>query len=408
MVNNSFYYGGNDVNITISNSNTTVYYEWNEGSEKSTVLTDPFLFLTGVDALPLILGIHVLTIRTFDIFDIECIFVFNFTLDQESPVIDSSINEYNNGRYLPTMIFTFILSDNYTLNSDLNVLYSINGGLNKTLLTPFELSLALFSDGDYILILYVFDIADNYATATIVFSIDTIAPELEIIIEGLAIVLLDGSKYVPANTTIIVYVDDADPNTLTTYSWGGSIYYSFTDNFTLNYPDGTAILYINATDSVGHQVIETRILTIDSIAPTLEFPSNYTVINKDANLIFIVDDISIETIKEVRYAWDIFVPFTISMLPDANGEVTIKLYFLYTERVDPAILFFNVTDIVGNTRNYQFFFEIDLTPPIPALYLYDKEIGEYLDFFSVDFLNYNSILWYNSSENNDLREFIYY
>ncbi|MHA1953492.1 MAG: hypothetical protein ACW96U_06070, partial [Candidatus Heimdallarchaeaceae archaeon] len=408
MVNNSFYYGGNDVNITISNSNTTVYYKWNGGIEKSIVITDPFLYLTGVDALPLILGVHFLTIRTFDIFDIEWVFVFNFTLDQESPVIDSSINNYNNSRYLPSTIFTFIFSDNYTLNSDLNIIYSINGGLNKTLSIPFELSLSFFSDGDYILILYVFDIANNFATATIVFSIDTISPELEILIEGLAIVLLDGSKYIPANATITVYVDDADPNTLTTYSWGGSIYYIFTDNFTLNYPDGTATLYINATDSVGHQDIETFVLTIDSIAPTLEFPSNYSVINKDANLIFVVDDISIETIKEVRYAWDIFVPFSISLLPDASGEVTIKLYFLYTERVEPAILFFNVTDIVGNTQSYQFSFEIDLTPPLAALYLFDSEIGEYYNFSSVDFLNYYSSIWYNSSENRDLREFIYY
>jgi hypothetical protein len=408
MVNNSYYYGGNNVNVTITGSNTTVYAKWNNGLENKTILTGPYLFLSGYDALPNDLGTYYLYIRTFDIFDIESIYVFKFILDQEAPIIDSSIYNYNDTIFLPSTIFTFVLSDNYTLNSDLIVKYSINNGVNNTLFTPFQLPLSSFYDGNYNLTLYVFDIANNYATSTIFFSIDTIDPVLDITIEGLATVLLDGSKYVPANTTVIVLVDDEDPNTLITYSWGGVTYHSFTESFTLDYPDGTATLYINASDSVGHHVLETFELTIDSLAPILLFPANYSTINKEANLVFVVEDISVNTIKEVKYAWDIFIPFSIGILPDTNGEVNINLYYLYTERVEPAIIYFNVTDIVGNKQSYQFSFVIDLTPPIPALYVIDSETGNKTDISVVDYIRGDVSLWYNSSENTDLREFLYY
>ncbi|MHA2309363.1 MAG: hypothetical protein ACXABJ_08810, partial [Candidatus Heimdallarchaeaceae archaeon] len=88
MKDNSYYYGGNTVEVTISGTNGTIFYKWNNGLEKnaSIYMINSTLVLEGSEALSSELGVHYLTIRTYDTSDIEQIIVFNFTIDQESPV----------------------------------------------------------------------------------------------------------------------------------------------------------------------------------------------------------------------------------------------------------------------------------------------------------------------------------
>ena len=373
MINNSYYYGGDDVEVTISGINDTIYFKWDGGVEKdgSSYMVGSVLVLNGSESLPEELGIHFLTIRTFEEgTEIEHTYIFKFTIDKEAPIIDNSFNDYNDSRFLDTDIFTIILSDNLTDTPDLTVYYSINNGTYQTLLDPFDLLISAFyiSDGVYNLTLYVYDIANNSATAFIIFTIDTSNPVIEYTIENLVIVVIEGNKYVPANTTVTVEVDDADPNTTVTYSWGGSVYHSFVDNFTLNYPDGASILYINASDTLGHSAVIPIDLIIDSEAPNVSFPKNYTKINMNTKLHFYVEDISEYTVDIIRYRWDILEPG--AWYDSYTNDFEIYLIGLYVNN-EIANFSIYVEDVVGNNYTYEFSFNVDLEAPYVNLYNLD-------------------------------------
>ena len=410
MVNNSYYYGGNEVNLTITGSNDTVYYCWDGGSEKEIELTEVYLLLSGIDALPDTWGIHNLTIRTFDISDNEEIFFFSFKIDKEAPTIDPSINDYHNERFRSSDSFTFVLNDNNVSSTELTVYYSIDGGDNITIVYPFNLALTYFNDGVYNLTLYVYDIANNLAMASFIFIMDTTAPELTLIdISDLKYVL--GTYYVPANTSIIVTITDDDPSILSTFSWGGTFYTPFVNSFSLDYTSGTSILYINASDSLGNNALLYSIeLTIDNMAPVVAIisPSNNSKINHYTELDFNVDDINFYTIKEVEYSWDIFYPARDSITFDTSGDFEMYLHSFYGECF--ALLYIFTEDIVGNTKTYIFNFTVDLTAPISAFYIGTQNISisNYIDEYPSNYVYGNTSIWYNSSENNDMASILYY
>jgi hypothetical protein len=407
LINNSYYYGGNEVNLTITGSNDTIYYQWDGGGETKIALTESFLLLSGVDALPSSLGVHNLTLRTFDISNNQIIITFLFEIDQEDPTIDNSINNYDGKRFLTSDIFDFILSDNFTSSDDLEVYYSINGGDNISLTSPYDLSLSFFSDGDYTLTLYVFDIANNLATTSITFTIDTTKPQFTIInIEDLVQVL--GIYYVPTNTLVSVFITENDPVVISTYSWGGTIYTGFTNSFNLNFPDGTSTLYINASDSLGNEELFTITLTVDSIAPIafIQEPLNGSKINYNTTLEFNVNDIIVETIKQVEYSWDLFYPASAPVIYDGLGNFELKLHTSYDEGV--AILYIITEDMVENTQTYLFVFSVDLTIPIPALYIYNTTSLSYENVENFEYVRGNTSIWYDESENIDLSSLSYY
>ena len=409
MINNSYYSGDNIVEVLVSGSNTTVLFSWDGGAEKNGILIDDtLLILNNSDVLPPIAGIHFLTIRTFNISDVEHTFVFKFTVDREPPTIDSSIYDYNNERYRTSDYFTFILGDNITSSADLVVLYSINGNENHTLTSPYNFYLTFFIDGTYNLTLFVYDTANNFATSSIIFIIDMTPPSLSSIdFERLVQIL--GSNYIPANITIDVVITDDDPTIQSTYSWGGVIYYPFVGSFNLDFTSGTSILYINASDSLGnHDILYDIELTIDNIAPTsiIISPLNDSKINHDTKLKFNVDDINIYTIKEVEYSWDLFYPARSPITYDSSGDFELNLHHLYL--VDgSAMLYIFTEDVVGNTETYVFNFVVDLTSPTPAFYIEDPPT-QLLEEDTLYYVTGNTSIWYNASENDDIASIFFY
>ncbi|MHA1355721.1 MAG: hypothetical protein ACTSR1_11165, partial [Candidatus Heimdallarchaeota archaeon] len=71
MVNNSYYYGGNDVEVTIANDNDTVRFFWGTDSPSDGTVIGDLLTLTGGNALSTTAGTYTLTIIVFDIIDVE-------------------------------------------------------------------------------------------------------------------------------------------------------------------------------------------------------------------------------------------------------------------------------------------------------------------------------------------------
>ncbi|NPD89276.1 MAG: hypothetical protein HGN29_11170, partial [Asgard group archaeon] len=108
----SFYQGNNTIEVTIISINGTIIFYWNAEPEKNGTIDayyfNSILTLNESNVLPdSPIGIHTLTIITFDTFDEEHIYTFVFTLDQESPTILTSKDSYDNKRFLDTEIFDF-------------------------------------------------------------------------------------------------------------------------------------------------------------------------------------------------------------------------------------------------------------------------------------------------------------
>lgn len=413
MVNESWYLGGETVEVTISGTNDTILFSWND-----TPLQDgnPFMFggtiltLSGINSLPNdIERYHYLKIVVGGIDNFEYMYIFEFRIDNENPIIDSSFLDLTDQRFKSGDTFTFILYDNATQIADLIVQISIDGESNITLSFPFELHLSIFTDGIHNITIYVSDIAGNIVTEFISFYIDSTAPDIEIIyFEGL-VSLPNSSLYAPSGSTIEISIDDADPSYTATYSWKGGEYQSFNETIILNYDDDFGILIINASDSLGNEEIIVYELTLDSLAPTvsLVFPYEHSKINEHTSLIFNTEDISQQTISHLDFHWDIYPSYTPEIFPDSKGDFDLALLPLYTTG-EYATLSIYAVDIVGNNQTYYFVFEVDLTPPDSTLFIFDEETGEYHDALDYDYIKVGEEIWYNISTSPDLSTFIYY
>jgi hypothetical protein len=175
MIDGSYYVGGNDVNVTITSSNDTIKYQWDNGiwKDKSEAEWDgDLLKLKGAEGLPSTLGVHILKIRTGDLTNDEHTFTFTFTIDQQAPEFDTSVLNYSNLRYLGSETLTFTVTDNFTLSTEIILSISVDGGLEQSLLFPFLLPLFSFFDGNHSIVIYIEDIAGNVNVTTIYVIVD--------------------------------------------------------------------------------------------------------------------------------------------------------------------------------------------------------------------------------------------
>ena len=81
-----------------------------------------------------------------------------------------------------------------------------------------------------------------------------------------------GNYYVSANPFIeVTAYDTSDPNFNTYYSWNGSEFVWFSENFTLSSSDLKADLVIKANDTVGNEVFYTKYKNViyDSSPPVI-------------------------------------------------------------------------------------------------------------------------------------------
>ncbi|TET27996.1 MAG: hypothetical protein E3J70_10735, partial [Candidatus Heimdallarchaeota archaeon] len=359
LLNNSYYQGGNTVEVSITNDNGTVIYFW--GNDPWSVGTVSFgiMTLSGGDALSSTPGTYMLTVIVGNADNDQVEFKFLFRVDQESPTVDQTtpVPDYNGSRFLDSAIFYYTINDNWTDTSDLIIFYSIDYANNKTLISPFKVYLSGLSDGNHNLTIIVYDIAGNYIRYYITFIIDTTRPDSSVSITGQAIV--DGFRYIPADTIVSVTVTDADNDTYSYYRWNSTTYFPFANNFTLPSIEGYAKLDILANDSLGNYRLRTYWLTIDDSAPTIELflLLNHTKINAITPINFNVEDINDDTVAYVESQWFIeaspiirSTDFNVSLLYDHQYE-TEAIIYLYTY------------DVVGNDYSVEYHFNLDFTAP---------------------------------------------
>ncbi len=365
MVNGSYYYGGDTVNVTIVNYNLTCEYFWgNDPWSSGTVISD-ILTLSGGDALSQTPGTYWLTIIVGDLQNLQYEFVFKFIVDREKPTIIQSPSDpdYNDTRFLQATTLSFTISDNWTTSDQLQIYLSLDSAANVTYSAIINYYLGSVEEGLHNLTIIAIDIAGNSYKYYITFTIDISSPGVLVSIADL-VTLPDGSKYVPADSTVTVVLTDDDPIINNYYSWNSSDYLSFSDSFILPSIEGFATLIIKANDSLGNYKTIIYWFTIDNTSPdiTLKFISNESKINLVTALRFNIEDLSNNTIEFITTEWNLDAGPSVKI--DTNFTIyLLGLYITYTE----ATLTVYSRDIVGNERTHVYLFFLDFTAPVYEL-----------------------------------------
>ncbi|MHA1201943.1 MAG: hypothetical protein ACTSQ4_05410 [Candidatus Heimdallarchaeaceae archaeon] len=420
ILDDSYYVGGNVVEVTITSSNDTIKYRWDGGvwKDKSEADWDGIVLkLNNTEALPSTLGVHELQIRTGDLSHVEQTFTFTFTIDQQAPEFDISVFNYSNLRYLGSETLTFTITDNFTLSAEILFDISIDGGFNQSLLFPFMLPLFSFFDGNHSIVIYVEDIAGNVNVTTIYVIVDNTAPDIDYLIPELVnYIHIDGNRYVPADALVDVTLTDTDTILFSYYSINGTAFSSFVSDFNIGFLEGYLEITIRANDSLGNKYDLHFDLILDNSPPTLDliFPFNYTSeINDLTPLQFNTQDISDKTISLVEYEWDINPGFFKEVYPETNGDfeflLTSSLQNIYDLMgMSSAKLRIYLEDIVGNIEIIEYNFTLDYTKPIDSFYIYNETTAGYEHISQFYYVQGNTEIFYDNTENEDLIKLEYY
>ena len=419
MEDGGHYQGGEDVDVQVQQTNGSVYYSWDGGSETLYSIYTGTFTLNGADALNTAEGLHTLTIRSFDsVTETQHVFNYDFWVDNTAPQFYENYLVYNNTRISNQNNFYFYISDNYVDNNTLIVQYSLNGGMYINFDTRFLFILSYYDDGNYVLDIKAQDLAGNVNITRIYFTIDITRPSiLHVGISG----LIDdfsqhGVYYVSANPLVDVTVYELDPNYTTYYSWNGGGFVSFNDNFTLVSSDVQANLVIKAIDTVGNEAIYSKYVNViyDTTPPEVTtLKPTLLKINNRTLLEYNVADSTPYSIESVEYEWDIWTGFN-ALDPDITGYIHLNMsngiaWWCDINSYATVVLRIKAADILGNINITEFSYGFDLTPPTISLSVYD---GSYFELVPNNVTSTpvpgGTTLWYNSSVNNDLDSFTYY
>ncbi|MGC9779715.1 MAG: hypothetical protein HZR80_10775 [Candidatus Heimdallarchaeota archaeon] len=365
MVNGSYYFGNDIVEVTIVNYNLPCKYKWGNNPLSIGTVIDNTLNLSGGDALSQNPGTYWLTIIVYDLQHLQCEFVFKFIVDREKPTIIQAPTDpdYNDLRFLQATTLSFTIADNWTIADQIEIYLSLDNAANVTYSAIINYYLGSVEEGLHNLTIIAIDIAGNSYKYFITFTIDISSPGVSVTIDNLA-TLLDGSRYVPADTTVTVVLTDDDLIINSYYSWNSSDYLSFTDNFTLPSTEGFAALIIKANDSLGNYRTRTYWLIIDNTSPyiTLKFINNESKINLETALRFNIEDLSNNTVDLITTEWNLDAGPSIK----DETDFTVYLIGLYLTHTEANLTIYS-RDVVGNERTHVYLFYLDFTAPVYEL-----------------------------------------
>jgi parallel beta-helix repeat protein len=313
-------------------------------------------------------GLHYVTVNAIDINNNSISRYFFFTLDTIKPEI--FLNSPDNSSIISDKI-----DINFTIiDSNLEqVFYSVNGGLNISLDSPYNLNTTGWSDNDYSIQINATDKAGNSNITWYLFTLDSTKPKVMLLY--------------PINNSVII------PGTILNFSVTDKYIYSV--NYSLNngsnnlfsppynidtsgWIDGDYVVTINSTDFAGNRNTSIFKFTIDSTNPViiLNYPINNSIISNVTTIDFaIIESNLLEVIYSINGGGNISFqdPFNISTTGWSDGDYVISII---------------ATDMVGNTNSSWFSFTLDSNPP--SIYLISPvngsvvQSGTVLDFSIIE------------------------
>ncbi|MFX0060803.1 MAG: SBBP repeat-containing protein [Candidatus Hermodarchaeota archaeon] len=249
------------VNLTITDDSSgvaDVLYNWDGGVNTS--LTAPYDVFVPTGEVE-----HVLRVYVNDTAGNSANITYVFTTDDTRPLIILN-SPMNDSSYVPGTLIDLNITDLHTV---LDVRYNWDGGANKSLLSPYDLSL-ISGDGLHILRVFALDRAKNWAKAIYVFTTDSMPT--------VALVAPKNGTVLKSGTLINLYVNDILGLSQILYNWDGGTNTTLEPPYDTLLPtgDGSHILRIYVEDIGGNKVYRKFVFIADDIIPTitLENPLN--------------------------------------------------------------------------------------------------------------------------------------
>lgn len=303
-----------DLNITDDSSGVAdVLYNWDGGANTSLIAPYDVSVPTGEVE-------HVLRVYVNDTAGNSANSTYVFTTDDTLPLIVLN-NPMNKSSYTPGTIINLTISD---LHGVLDARYNWDGGVNKSLTSPYDLSL-ISGDGLHILRVFALDRAKNWAKATYVFTTDSI-PTVSLVTPKNGTVLKSGAL-------IDLYVSDILGLSQIVYNWDDTTNTTLAPPYDVSLPtgDGQHILRLYVTDIGGNEVFRKYVFIADDILPTITLENPLNNSSPLSNTTVDLDIADENGLSVVLINWDGIInrtlarPFIVSF-PANNGTHVLYVY----------------------------------------------------------------------------------
>ncbi|UCG69448.1 MAG: right-handed parallel beta-helix repeat-containing protein [Thermoplasmata archaeon] len=313
-------------------------------------------------------GPYQIQIDTVDLVGFVNSSIFLIIIDSEKPVIQ--LDTPANNSYIPagTTLDFSIIDDNLQ-----HVNYSLNGGLNVPLSSPFDIITNGWSEGVNILQINAMDWAGNADSSWFFFTVDS--TPVKIILNS------------PSNNSVLTEIpvldfSAEDENLVHVYySINGGNDILLTEPYDIisaGWDDGDYIVQFDTLDLAGNTNSPWFLIVIDTKSPKviLDTPKNNTILTHGEYFIFHFDEGNLMQVNySVKGSRNITIsePFNISLIGWDDGDYVIRI---------------NSLDFAGNSDSSWFFFVIDSTKPMIVLNSPENNIvfpsGIFLNFSVVE------------------------
>jgi subtilisin family serine protease/PKD repeat protein len=220
---------------------------------------------------PLSEGSHMVYLEVWDLFESQNSTTWQFSIDTIAPSI-SLISPMNNSIIPGGSILDFSVIDTNLMQ----VNYSINGGFDILLSTPFDISTIGWPDDDYTILINAIDLAGNLNSQWFFFTLDSTKPTI-------ILNTPQNNTVISPGTILDFSIFDSSPVQVN-YSVNGEPYVPFSSPFdisTSGWLDDNYIIQITALDLVSNSNFSWFSFIIDSANPVIFNiqPSNGSWIN---------------------------------------------------------------------------------------------------------------------------------
>jgi parallel beta-helix repeat protein len=268
---------------------------------------------------------------------------YNFVIDSIKPMI--TLNSPANHAVINS-------GTNINLSvTDLNldfVNYTINGTMNTTLDSPYNIDTSAWQNGDYEIEIFATDLAGNTNTSQFNFTIDSVSPLITLVTPVNNSVILPG-------TMISFNIFDANLN-MVNYSIDGGTEQTLSAPYnisTIGLADGIHSMEVRTRDLAGNTAYGYYSFTIDGTEPEvgLNTPANNSVVIAGTVIDLEITEVNLDSATysiNGGTAQSFVSPFEISTNSWVDGEYSINVYVL---------------DQVGLATQRVFKFTIDSTKP---------------------------------------------
>lgn len=341
--NGSLIINGVDINITVLDDNLVIVnYTVNGGA--NTTLVAPY----NIDTVAWPDGNYTIQVYASDMAHNLNSTIYDFAIDGSAPSI-LLLDPVNNSFIKNGTFMRFDITDAHLNTSTVN--YSVNGAGPQTFLTPYEINITNWSDGNYIIEVNATDILGSAATRFFIITLDSVLPSISLVSpmnnSELRVGEILDFEIEDDNLDVVNYTINFGPNFLLIPPY---------DIDATSWSDGLYRIDITATDLAGNTNSSFYNLQIDTIPELiLILPQNNSLVKTGTIIDISIVDLNLDHANYSVNGGPLIIfwpPYDISTSTWSDGNYTIEIHAISE---------------LGNTNSSWYNFTFDGTLPSIAL-----------------------------------------